>query len=69
MKGKIMPNSTQNFDIVFSSEIQSEFNDHDIFVDIRGSKRIRLGLTGTSVFPDIEMSPRVLSFGEVTYGS
>jgi hypothetical protein len=69
MKGKIMPNSSQQFDVSFSSEIQQEFVEHDTFINIRGSKRIRLGLTGTAVFPEIEMTPKVLAFGDVTYGS
>ena len=69
MKGKIMPNSQQVFDVTFSCESQQELTDHEILINVRGSKRIRLGVSGTSFFPEIEMLPKILSFGEVTYGS
>ena len=67
--GKINPEDIQKFEIEFYSKKAIEFKNHEIEILVRGSKKIRLCFSVTTISPDIVIEEDCFDFQTITFGS
>ena len=67
--GKINPEDIQKFEIEFYSKKSIEFKNHEIDISVRGSRKIRLLFSVTTISPEITIEEDLFDFQTITFGS
>ena len=67
--GKIVPDDKQKFELQFISKKKIELKKREFFIFVRGSKRISVYLSVTTILPDISIEQACFDFKQITFGT
>lgn len=69
MRDRIQPEEGARFDVTFSSNKETSYQDKEILVNLRGAQPKKLKFSVQTIIPKISISEEEFDFGDVTFGN
>ncbi len=67
--GKICPEDSQKFIVEFSSKVKKELVQHEFYIFVRGSKKLKVIFSAQTILPDIQIEQTCFDFQQITFGT